>query len=158
VILKIVSGGQTGADRAALDFALAHGLPHGGWCPRARWAEDGPLASIYDLSETPDTDPVQRTEWNVRDSDATVVFSIRQYLIGGCEKTQTFASLYNKPFLYLSRQRDGTEGEASLSSFLLTHKPAVLNVAGPRASEEPEVSDFTRQVLEKWWSSTVFGR
>lgn len=148
---KIVSGGQTGADRAALDFALAHGLPHGGWCPRGRWTEDGPLASSYYLSETPEADPVQRTEWNVRDSDVTVVFSIGQNLVGGSDKTQGFAEVYKKPLLHLSRERDGTTAVARLASFLLTHEPEVLNIAGPRASEEPEVSAFTSQVLEEWW-------
>lgn len=150
---KIVSGGQTGADRAALEFALAHGLPHGGWCPRGRRAEDGPLDSIYRLSETPDADPVQRTEWNVRDSDATVVFSIGETLAGGSEKTQRFAQLYEKPFLHLSREREGTAAVARFNSFLVSHNPAVLNVAGPRASEESEVSVFTRQVLEEWWQN-----
>lgn len=153
MIRKIVSGGQTGADRAALDFALEHGLSHGGWCPRGRSAEDGPLGSRYQLSETPDADPVQRTEWNVRDSDATVVFSIGENLAGGSQKTQRFAEVYKKPFLHLSRRRDGAAAVARLGSFLLAHKPAVLNVAGPRASEEPQVGVFTGHVLEEWWQS-----
>jgi len=71
---RIVSGGQTGADRAALDWAIAHGIPHGGWCPKGRKAEDGMSQAKYELIETPSTDYVQRTELNVRDSDGTVVF------------------------------------------------------------------------------------
>ena len=153
MIRKIISGGQTGADRAALDFALAHRLQHGGWCPRARWAEDGPLVSTYRLSETPDADPFQRTEWNVRDSDATVIFSIGENLVGGSNQTQHFAEFYQRPLLHLSRERDGTAAVARLSSFLLTRNPGILNVAGPRASEEPEVSVFTRQILEEWWQN-----
>ena len=66
MVEKIISGGQTGADRAALDFALAHGIPHGGWCPRRRLAEDGALEERYELQETPEDDYAQRTEWNVR--------------------------------------------------------------------------------------------
>ena len=68
---KIVSGGQTGVDRAALDWALASGVPYGGWCPLGRWAEDGPIDARYPLRETPGADPAQRTEWNIRDSDGT---------------------------------------------------------------------------------------
>ena len=151
MIKKIISGGQTGADRAALDFALAHGLPHGGWCPLGRWAEDGPLDLRYKLQETPESEPTQRTEWNVRDSDATVLFSIEETLTGGSEKTQAFAEVYKKPFLHLPSRKDGPGAASVLSSFLLTYKPEVLNVAGPRASEEPEVGAFTRQVLERWW-------
>jgi hypothetical protein len=71
-IPKIVSGGQTGADRAALDWALSHQLPCGGWCPKGRKAEDGPIEAKYPLKESPSASYLQRTEWNVRDSDATV--------------------------------------------------------------------------------------
>ena len=72
---KIVSGGQTGADRAALDWAMAHGVPHGGWCPAGRLAEDGVIDMRYSLKETPQPEYLQRTEWNVRDSDATLIVS-----------------------------------------------------------------------------------
>jgi hypothetical protein len=155
VIKKIVSGGQTGADRAALDFARAHGLAHGGWCPRGRWAEDGPLDLRYELQETPEPEPIQRTDWNVRDSDATVVFSLAETLTGGSEKTASFARIYKKPFLHLCRKEVGIEAVTRLTSFILTHKPEVLNVAGPRASEEQEVGAFTRLVLERWWKSNA---
>src|ERR1044072_8003346 len=73
---QITSGGQTGADRAALDFALFHGIPHGGWCPRGRLAEDGTLQTHYELKETPGALYSQRTDWNVRDSDGTVIFTL----------------------------------------------------------------------------------
>jgi hypothetical protein len=75
-IQKIVSGGQTGADRAALDYAIAIGIPHGGWCPKGRKAEDGPIDRRYALAETPRADCLQRTEWNVRDTDGTVIFTV----------------------------------------------------------------------------------
>jgi len=89
---KLVSGGQTGADRAALDFALAHNIPHGGWCPRGRRAEDGALRERYELRETPDADYPQRTEWNVRDSDGTVIFSLAPEVTGGSKLTAEFAA------------------------------------------------------------------
>src|SRR5436189_4749506 len=92
MVEKIISGGQTGADRAALDFALAHGLAHGGWCPRGRLAEDGALEERYELRETPDAEYAQRTEWNVRDSDGTVIFSIAAGLTGGSKLTAEFAA------------------------------------------------------------------
>lgn len=73
--MKIVSGGQTGVDRAALDVAMALGLEIGGWCPAGRWAEDGPIDARYPLNETPSADPAQRTEWNVCDSDGTLILT-----------------------------------------------------------------------------------
>ena len=75
-VTKFVSGGQTGADRAALDWAIEHKFEHGGWCPLGRLAEDGPIDPKYELTETPTAEYAQRTEWNVRDSDGTVIFSI----------------------------------------------------------------------------------
>ncbi|MGI8605082.1 MAG: YpsA SLOG family protein [Verrucomicrobiales bacterium] len=65
--IRIISGGQTGADRAALDWAIANGVPHGGWCPKGRLAEDGPIPDRYQLTETPTANYLQRNEWNVRD-------------------------------------------------------------------------------------------
>src|SRR5215468_6345391 len=87
---KIISGGQTGADRAALDWALSHNVPCGGWCPKGREAEDGKIEAKYPLREPPSDSYLQRTEWNVRDSDATVVFSINPILSGGSKKTLEF--------------------------------------------------------------------
>jgi hypothetical protein len=94
---KIISGGQTGADRMALDFAIWHEIPHGGWCPKGRKAEDGPLAAKYLLTETPSSNYLQRTKWNVRDSDGSVIFSIAQELTAGSKKTIEFAIKHNKP-------------------------------------------------------------
>ena len=85
--ITIVSGGQTGADRAALDWALTHGVECGGWCPKGRKAEDGPIDAKYPLKETSSSSYLQRTEWNVRDSDATVLFSILPALSGGSKRT-----------------------------------------------------------------------
>jgi hypothetical protein len=80
---KIVSGGQTGADRAALDWAIFHDLPHGGWCPKGRKAEDGVIPDQYQLTETSSASYPQRTQWNVRDSDGTVIFTMTSKLFGG---------------------------------------------------------------------------
>ena len=148
-ILKIVSGGQTGADRAALDFAIAHGIPNGGWCPRGRLAEDGIIAARYQLIETPSDDTAQRTEWNVRDSDATVIFSVAAELTGGSQLTAQLANRLNKLCLHLSRDRDGVRAPEKLATFLSRHRVEILNIAGPRASNEPEAAAFTRAILEQ---------
>jgi hypothetical protein len=147
--LKIISGGQTGADRAAFDWAISHGVPHGGWCPKGRWAEDGPIASAYQVQETPSADPAQRTEWNVRDSDGTVIFSINQQLCGGSLLASEFASRYGKPCLHLSRQQRHPDPGGKLKEFILQNRIKVLNVAGSRASEEPEIVRFAQQVLRR---------
>jgi len=143
----IVSGGQTGADRAALDFAIAKGIPHGGWCPRGRRAEDGKIAARYQLRETQGTKYAQRTEWNVRDSDGTVVFTVDPHLRGGVKRTVEFAREYRKPWLHLSQTVPLESSVEQLRNFLLDHQIEVLNVAGSRASREPEVGSFVREVL-----------
>ena len=144
--LKIVSGGQTGADRAALDWAMAHDVPHGGWCPQGRLAEDGPIASKYRLKETPLAEYAERTEWNVRDADGTVIFSIAEELTGGSLATAHFARVHGKPCLHLSRK---TKNPApKLRAFIAKHKIKVLNVAGPQASTTPEIGKFVRETLD----------
>jgi hypothetical protein len=100
--LKIVSGGQTGADRAGLDWAIKNGISHGGWCPKGRRSKDGTIPSQYQLQETTSANYLQRTEWNVRDSDGTVIISIGEHLTGGSLKTLEFAIKHRKPHLHLS--------------------------------------------------------
>jgi hypothetical protein len=139
--LKIVSGGQTGADRAALDFAIKQGIPHGGWCPKGRIAEDGPIDAKYQLKETPSSNYEQRTEWNVRDSDGTVIFSIGKKLSGGSLLTSNFAQMHEKPWKYLSAAASDSAPER-LGHFVEHNRIRVINVAGPRASNEPEVGRF----------------
>lgn len=151
--VKIVSGGQTGADRAALDFAVDHGIPHGGWCPRGRQAEDGPIDPRYQLEETSSAEYAQRTEHNVRDSDGTVVFSVAAVLTGNSKKTLELAQQLQKPALHLSRQGGPPSPERALLDFLHDHRLRVLNIAGPRASGEPEVGAFVRAVLDKAWDA-----
>jgi putative molybdenum carrier protein len=147
MIKKIISGGQTGADRAALDFAIELDIPHGGWCPRGRIAEDGILDEKYQLAETPGADSAQRTEWNVRDSDATIIFSISAKLSGGSLKSEAFARQHRKPCLHISRERDDERTVEMLAGFLAENRIEILNVAGPRRSEEPDVGEFVIQSL-----------
>jgi Circularly permutated YpsA SLOG family len=150
-IPKIVSGGQTGADRAALDWAVRHNVECGGWCPKGRKAEDGPIDPKYPLKETPSASYLQRTEWNARDSDATVLFSIEPDLTGGSKKTVEFARKLNKPWLHLCV---GEKSSAEkLKAFVEQHRVRVLNVAGPRASKEPGVGDFVMRTLDKVFGS-----
>jgi len=144
---KIVSGGQTGADRAALDWALAHGVPCGGWCPKGRKAEDGPIDLKYPLKETPSESYIQRTEWNVRGSDATILFSIEPTLTGGSLRTMEFARKYGKPHLHLCAGNDTSAD--NLRAFFEYHDVKVLNVAGPRASTEPRVGQFVMALLDE---------
>lgn len=146
---KIISGGQTGADRAALDLALAFGLPHGGWCPKGRWAEDGPIPANYLLDETPTDDPSLRTEWNVRDSDATLIVA-HGPLAGGSSLTREFARQLGKPCLALNLWRTpGAEAVELTRSWLLECRPAVLNVAGPRASRDAAIHAAVMELLRE---------
>jgi hypothetical protein len=150
-VSKIVSGGQTGADRAALDWAIAHLIAHGGWCPKGRLAEDGPIDPRYQLKETPLSDYAQRTEWNARDSDGTVVFSIKPTLAGGSRETVELARRQGKPVLHLSREGSSLAPEQELVQFIAVSDIRTLNIAGPRASHEPEVAEFVKNTLDKAW-------
>jgi len=139
---KIISGGQTGADRAALDWAIEHSISHGGWCPKGRMAEDGKIDSRYQLEETPSQDYAQRTQWNVRDSDATLIFSISQNLLGGSLLTKNFAIFFNKPYLHFSKGDLLNNQVIIFNNFLIDNNIKVLNVAGARISQEPEIYQF----------------
>jgi len=149
-LTRIISGGQTGADRAALDFAIRHGIPHGGWCPHGRLAEDGAIDFRYRLRETPSAGYEQRTEWNVRDSDGTVIFSIAEQLVAGSKLTEELASRHGKPCLHMARGFASHPAQL-LHQFIAGHRIQVLNVAGPRVSTEPDIAIFTGSVLRAWW-------
>jgi hypothetical protein len=143
---KIVSGGQTGADRAALDWAISRGVPHGGWCPKGRKAEDGRIPDCYDLRETSTANYLQRTEQNVVDSDGTVIFTMKPELSGGSKRTAEFAAKHGKPLLHLSPATPSAR--AVLRAFIETGRIKVLNVAGPRASNEPDIASLVKQNLD----------
>jgi hypothetical protein len=145
---KIVSGGQTGVDRAALDVALQLGIPCGGWCPEGRRAEDGGIPSRYPLQETASSVYRDRTERNVRDSDATLVLTIGPPR-GGTATTIRLAAQHHRPCLVLDlSQNPGCE---AVRAWLNDNGIATLNVAGPRESGVPgihgQASDFLRQCL-----------
>ena len=148
LIEKIVSGGQTGADRAALEWAIDQGIPHGGWCPRERLAEEGPIPKVFHLEETPSAGYAQRTEWNVRDSDATVIFSLSRSLAGGSLLTEDFARKWKRPCVRIYK-RGLTDPVGTLNEFLDENLVRVLNIAGPRESTEPGVGDFVREILTR---------
>ena len=145
---KIVSGGQTGADRAALDWAMANSISHGGWCPLGRLAEDGKIDAQYNLRETPKADYLQRTEWNVRDSDATVIFSISPILTGDSLATEELAMAHRKPCLHISEAQSISTNAKELQLFLEEHNIGMMNVAGPRASNEPKICAFVTAILD----------
>ena len=132
---RIVSGGQTGADRAGLDVALMNHFPYGGWCPKGRLAEDGAIPDAYDLKETPSASYLQWTEWNVRDSDGTVIFTMAPTLSGGSKRTADFADKHGRPFLHIDSSN--SDGTTEFLEFVDTHEIRVLNVAGSRSSKEP---------------------
>lgn len=134
--LKVLSGGQTGVDRAALDAALELGLECGGWCPQGRLAEDGPIPARYPMSETPTAVYAVRTEWNVRDADATLVLSWGEPT-GGTALTIELARAHKKPCLVVDLL--GTPSAPAARAWLSEKVVAVLNVAGPRGSRDPGV-------------------
>ena len=144
---KIITGGQTGVDRVALEWALARGIPHGGWCPKGRKAEDGVIPRQFQLKETSSASYSMRTRRNVRDSGGTVIFSKGGGLAGGTEETADCAKQIGKPLLHLVASLEINEAAAQLGAFLKEHGIVVLNVAGPRASEEPDVGKFVQAVL-----------
>lgn len=150
MIEKLISGGQTGADIAALDVALRFGFPHGGWCPKGRRSLEGPIPARYQLQETPSANYLQRTEWNVRDSDGTVVFTLAGTVTGGSLRTIEFARKRGKPCLHLSRE-PGLIGYRNrselLQEFVREHDIRLLNVAGSRESKEPGIHQWAMGVL-----------
>jgi hypothetical protein len=137
-IARIVSGGQTGVDRAALDVASAVGIARGGWCPRGRRAEDGVIPAAYPLRETPSAAYPERTAWNVRDSDGTLVIT-RGRPRGGTALTVSLARRAGKPGLVVDLE--GGVGVSEVGRWLSDNQINVLNVAGPRESEAPGIHD-----------------
>jgi hypothetical protein len=147
-LVSIVSGGQAGVDRAALDTALALGLPCGGWCPRGRRAEDGPLPARYPLRETPSSSYPERTEWNVRDSDGTLVLHHGR-LRGGTALTLRLARRQRRPAMAVDLS--AAPSVPAVQEWIARERIRKLNVAGPRESEHPgiqaQAAAFLREVL-----------
>lgn len=132
VLSKIVSGGQTGVDRAALDVAIYLEIPHGGWCPQGRRSEDGTIPLEYALRETKERDYSVRTERNVIDSDGTLIL-YQAKLTGGTELTFRLTKKHRRPCLCVDLAAVD-ESPPSLCHWIATHNIGVLNVAGPRES------------------------
>ena len=152
MITKIISGGQTGADRAALDFAIANNIPYGGWLPKGRKTEDGTLDLKYRLQEMPTTDYPKRTEKNVLDADGTVIVS-HGFLTGGSALTAEFAKKHKKHWIHIDLAELAIkEASQRLDSWLTRHEIKVLNVAGPRGRKDPEIYEATLRLLEATFS------
>jgi hypothetical protein len=155
--ITILSGGQTGVDRAALDAAIEKGIAYRGWCPKGGWAEDLPeppglLARYKRLRETPETDPAERTRWNVRDSDRLLVLtdSSGATVSKGTELARDHALKLGRPCLVLDL--DAREALVEARAFLGEGgEGAAICIAGPRESEAPGIyakaRSFLRQVL-----------
>ena len=148
-IRRIVSGGQTGADRAALDVALELGIDHGGWAPHGRYAEDGPLPARYRLRPTESPNPAVRTALNVEEADATLIIS-HGPLSGGSALTRDVARRRAKPCLHVNLlERDEAGAAAAIAHWLDEVAPWTLNVAGPRASSDPLLYDAVSRILRR---------
>ncbi len=160
---KLISGGQTGVDRAALDAAMEHGMDVGGWCPRDRRSEDGAVPIHYPLSETAARSYAVRTEWNVRDSDGTLILVLNE-ISSGTRLTADAARSHGKPLKIehlaaatgsgLLTGENSTEEQAeSVVDWIQRHKIRILNVAGPRGSSSkeiyPKARAFMKLVLER---------
>ena len=145
--MKIVSGGQTGVDQAVLDAARELGLPYGGYVPAGRWTEDGPLSDDYAGMIEIEGGPMTRTKRNVRESDATVIFTC-EWCEGGTLLTLQTAESARKPHLILDLgYLIEDQAAAELLAWLRTQRPQVLNIAGPRASKLPWIYKAAKEVL-----------
>lgn len=142
-VVKIISGGQSGADRAALDVALELGIPAGGWCPAGRRAEDGPIAARYPLTETRSPIHSVRTRRNVREADGTLVFNLGE-LDGGTLLTVTYAGERGKPCLLVQLDDPQHPDAAAVRNWLAANAIRVLNVAGPRESKRAGIYEGVR--------------
>lgn len=146
-MIKIISGGQTGADRAALDAARERGIPHGGWLPKGRITEDGPLGQEYCLQELDSYRYRDRTRKNVEESDGTLIVSYGP-LSSGSALTEALAIRYDRPCLHLNMDYFSLEDAVQVvEQWLRRNTIQVLNVAGPRASSDERIYATVRELL-----------
>jgi hypothetical protein len=150
MLKKIISGGQTGADRAALDAAIRLGIPHGGWIPKGRIAEDGPLAATYRLREMPTGGYAERTEKNVMDSDGTLIIS-HGAPTGGTEYTRKMVLKHGRQMLHidLNLHTNLMDAASLVRDWIAIHNIETLNVAGPRASKDSRIYELTLTLLTR---------
>jgi hypothetical protein len=148
MLKKIISGGQTGADRAALDAAIRLGIPHGGWIPKGRIAEDGSLPATYQLREMPTDSYAERTEKNVMDSDGTLIIS-HGAPTGGTAYTRKMVLKHGKQMLHIDPTLYGNPMDAAslIKDWIAIHNIETLNVAGPRASKDSRIYAVTLTLL-----------
>ena len=146
---KVISGGQTGVDRAALDAAQEAGIVVGGWCPKGRRAMDGVIPNRYPLTETESRDYAVRTEWNVRDSDATLILCMGN-LSGGTRVTADCARQYGKPLLIVDLQPP--DDHTVVANWLGRYSVNVLNIAGPREEICPGCYALAKRFLSDLFS------
>ena len=149
LLMKIISGGQSGADLAALDAAISLGIEHGGWLPKGRKTESGPLPSRYSLKELPTGKYRARTEQNVRDSDGTLICSFGP-LTGGSALTEALTIKHHRPCLHIDFELfPGDKAVAAVERWYKDNKIQTLNVAGPRASNNPHIYDAVFTLIQK---------
>ena len=146
-MIKIISGGQTGADQGALDAAIQRGIPHGGWLPKGRATEEGPLGRQYRLQELDSHRYRDRTEKNVLESDGTLIVSYGP-LTGGSALTEALTIRYDRPCLHLNMDYYTLDDAVkAVENWLKKHDIRVLNVAGPRASSDERIYKTVREIV-----------
>ena len=148
MIRKIISGGQTGADQAALDAAIRLGITHGGWIPKGRLTEKGPLPDKYNLTEMPGTSYTSRTEQNVIDADGTLIIS-HGPLTEGSDYTRKMAQKNDRPWLHIDLNKTPAFKAATLiNSWLEENNVGILNIAGPRASKDAKIYQAVLKLIQ----------
>ncbi len=151
--IKIISGGQSGIDRAALDFALKFKISCGGWCPKGRKAEDGRIDVKYPLKETFDENYNTRTKLNVEHSDGTLIF-FKKIPDKGTLLTIKFAEEFNKPFLKINLSDNQKQNLQIVNAWLHAHNFRTLNIAGTRESNSPGIYNDSLRFLEQLLKKT----
>jgi hypothetical protein len=138
-VSKIVSGGQPGADRAALDVALVAGITCGGWCPKGRKAEDGRIDEVYPLVETLSAGHRQCSKWNARDSDGTLIIT-QGKTTGATELTAQEAEKCLRPLLIIDTMKTSFDAAVEIAvRWVKRNSIRVLNITGPRSSDKPTI-------------------
>jgi hypothetical protein len=154
MLKKIISGGQTGADRAALDVAIKLGIPYGGWIPKGRITEEGPLPEKYQMQEMPTESYAARTEQNVIDSDGTLIIC-RGRPTGGSDYNREMALKHKKQLLHVDlNQTSSLDASSLISSWIKLYQIKTLNVAGPRASKDSNIYVDVFRILE--WALKIY--
>jgi len=147
--VKILSGGQSGVDRAALDYALKQGIPCGGWCPKGRRAEDGPIPMDYPLLETGSAEYPERTKMNIMDSDGTLIITRNRFFDRGTVLTRRMCEQYEKPCRVIDLDHSYKPQIDQLQAWIRDAKIQTLNIAGPRESALPGIYQETMLFLNE---------